>query len=169
MLFKNFDHANASFGGNVLYNPLYNTITIQLGGQACEKNWDHFRQESGETFPTYCDSVNCPRLPGCIANTTLRWAGFTPAEARMLKVSSAARRASVAENEETWSHRHASKVEMVKPSSGRFWFANTESFWKALPKFSLYPGLPDFIVHCILDFIPSITCRHQVQQQDINI
>lgn len=52
--------------------------------------------------------------------------------------------------------------------SGRFWSANTESFWKALPKCSLYPSLPDFIVHCILDFIPSITCRHQVQQ-DINI
>lgn len=44
-----------------------------------------------------------PRLPGCIANTTLRWAGFTPAEARMAKVSSAARRALVAGNEENWS------------------------------------------------------------------
>ena len=50
MLFKNFDHANASFGGKVLYNLLYNTITIQLGGQASEKYWDHFRQDSGIIF-----------------------------------------------------------------------------------------------------------------------
>lgn len=71
VLFKNFDHANASFGGKVLYNLLYNTITIQLGGQACEKYWDHFRQESGIIFK------HKKRRKGPCSSTPLRFYAST--------------------------------------------------------------------------------------------